>query len=52
MKTPKRAWNLDLLKNARLEIARVRGRGARFLPRCRTLAHLPSHSRILEPRIF
>ena len=31
-------WNLDLFKIARLEIARARCEGARFLPRCRTLA--------------
>ena len=28
------------------------GEGARFLPRCRTLAPSPSHSRDLEPRVF
>ena len=43
----KRVWNLDLLKTARLEIARVRGRGSEI-----SLAPWLSHSRILEPRVF
>ena len=44
----KRVWNLDLLKNARLEIARVRGRGSEISPslsHSRSLALALSHSR-------
>ena len=58
MKTPNVFENLDLLKNARLEIARVQGRGSEISPslsHSRSLALALSHSRaspFLKPENF
>ena len=57
---PKRVWNVDLLKTARLENARVRGRGSEIylassLSHSRSLALAISHSRasrFLKPVYF
>ena len=48
----KRVWNLLVLKTRGSRSRECEGEGARFLPRCRTLATSLSHSRILEPRVF